>query len=686
MAEQDEAIKVVVEVVDKFSKPLNDLKKELDRLSDRGGDGATKVKKHFDGLREAVTNVGAALNATVVPALRAVGVGFAGVSATIATAVTALKGFAGTTEVLSRLSRETGISIDRMRELEAVGRRLGISAGEMRAGFRDFAATMHQTRLGIGDAAADLRQHGQAEFAEQLRHTKTNAEALELILKKLDTISDPQHRRDFLKGQHLPPGLADANRKEREKLIKEWRDSVGATTKEDEAAADRFEHAIWRMGNAFESLTQKMTTEGTLKTLTESLNTVADLVPRIIKGINDFNALEKKWHDFFTPPKLPGASWEEWWENMKKRMGGGDTTAPQTGAQTGPQKMSYGAGTFGGAQVIRASLIGGGDEKTKETIAEGVVEGLKKWALEENAPEGPGAHGGAGGTGADGAARVIRASLGPSGGGNRTRAATRAGGDGDDSGDGDPASAPPGSKAAGSSGGGSAPDQADRPYKIGGKVTVGGQSFTWGSGGSGRGSLPYGDYPINFGQDYGNIGSVGHRIGSVASIGGIGGVINDPKYPGHPRGSIQIHPGSGATLDRLYTQGCFAVPRQQWPAFKRTLLEQAKKGPLMLHIGRDGRAEVMTRQDYEARHTKPPAPEEAKPQSDKPRPPAVPRDRMMDAAARQSQVARIEGAATVRIDLPGYGRAPSHSSPSAGAFSEVALHRGSTIPYASESA
>jgi hypothetical protein len=670
MAEQDEAIKVVVEVVDKFSKPLNDLKKELDRLSDRGGDGATKVKKHFDGLREAVTNVGAALNATVVPALRAVGVGFTGVAATIATAVTALKGFAGTTEVLSRLSRETGISIDRMRELEAVGRRLGITSGEMRAGFRDFAASMHQTRLGIGDAAKDLRMHGQGEFAEQLRHTRNNAEALELILKKLDTLSDPQHRRDFLKGQHLPPGLADANRKEREKLIKEWRDSVGATTKEDEAAADRFEHAIWRMGNAFESLTQKMTTEGTLKTLTESLNSIADLVPRIIKGINDFNALQTKWNDFFTPPKLPGASWEEWWENMKKRMGGsGDTAAPQAT----PQKMSYGAGTFGGAQVIRASLIGGGDEKAKETIAEGVVEGLKKWALEENAPEGPGAHGGTGG-GGDGAARVIRASLG--GSSTNRGGGTGGGGDGGDGGNGGTQSA----------GGGTEPNQSDRPYKIGGKVMVGGQSFTWGSGGTGRGSLPYGDYPINFGQDYGNIGSVGHRIGSIASIGGIGGVINDPKFPGHPRAGIQIHAGSGATLDRLYTQGCFAVPRQQWPAFKRALLEQAKKGPLMLHIGRDGRAEVMTRQDYEARHTKPPAPVEAKPQSDKPRPPAVPRDRMMDAAARSSQVARIEGAATVRIDLPGYGRAPNHSSPSAGAFSEVALHRGNTIPYASESA
>jgi hypothetical protein len=638
MAEQDEAIKVVVEVVDKFSKPLNDLKKELDRLSDRGGDGATKVKRHFDALREAASNVGAALNATVVPALRAVGVGFAGVGATIATAITALKGFAGTTEILSRLSRETGISIDRMRDLEAVGRRLGISAGEMRAGFRDFAAEMHKTRLGIGESAKDLRLRGQGEFAEQLRHTKTNAEALELILNKLDQLHDPQHRRDFLKARGLPPGLADANRKEREKLIQEWRASVGATTKEDENAADAFEHSIWRMGNAFEALTQKLTTEGTLDTFTKSLNSIADLVPRIIKGINDLSTF---------------------WGTFQQFMG----VSP-----AGPQKMSYGGGTFGGAQVMRASLTSGGDDKAKETIAEGVVEGLKKWSLGEG-PEGPGAHGGVGGSsaGGDGAARVIRASLG---------GGSRGGG-----GSGDPATAPPGSKAAGSSGTGAEPNQTGRPSHTQGSVTVGGQTFGWASGGRGRGSVPFGDYPINFGD----IGPIGKRIGAVASIGGMGGTIDDPRYPGRPRAGIEIHPGSGATLDRLYTQGCFAVPRAQWPAFKRALLDKAKDGPLMLHIGRDGRAAVMTRKEYEAQHAKPPT-AAAKPQSDAPRPPAVPREKMMDAAARSSQVARIEGAASVRIDLPGYGRAPATSSPSAGAFSEVALHRGSTIPYASESA
>jgi hypothetical protein len=673
MAEQDEAIKVVVEVVDKFSKPLNDLKKELDRISDRGGDGATKVKKHFDGLREAATNVGNALNATVVPALRAVGIGFGGLAATIATAVTALKGFAGTTEVLSRLSRETGISIDRMRELEAVGRRLGISAGEMRSGFRDFAASMHQTRLGIGDAAKDLRMHGQGEFAEQLRRTKTNAEALELILKKLDTISDPQNRRDFLKGQHLPPGLADANRKEREKLIKEWRDSVGATTKEDTDAADRFEHSLWRMGNAFESLTQKMTTEGSLDTLTKSLTSISDLVPELIKGINQFNESYGKFQKFMTPPQLPTASWEEWWENFKQRFGGGGGNNTAPAAPADPKKMSYGGGTFGGAQVIRASLVGGGDEeKTKETIAEGVVEGLKKWALDQGA-EGPGAHGGQGGQGGNGAggAPVIRASLGgsPSSRGGNT------GGGGD--GGGGPQSA----------GGGSAPDQSDRPYKIGGKVTVGGQEFTWGSGGAKRGSLPYGDFPVNIGDP--QMGPWGRTHGAIATIGGAGGVIDDPKYPGRPRAGIEIHPGSGATLDRLYSEGCFAVPRQQWPAFKRALLEQAKNGPLMLHVGRNGRAEILSRQDWRARYgggatAGVPLPR-ARP--DAPRPPAVPRDRMMDASARQSQVAKIEGAASVRIDLAGYGRAPAHnSSPSAGVFSEVQLHRGSTIPFASESA
>jgi len=144
-------------------------------------------------------------------------------------------------------------------------------------------------------------------------------------------------------------------------------------------------------------------------------------------------------------------------------------------------------------------------------------------------------------------------------------------------------------------GGGATPGQANRPFRMQGQVSIGGQTFDWASGGSNRGSIPYGSFPINIGT--GDIGSVGQRIGSIATVGGLGGVIPDPKFPGRPREGIQIHPGSGATLDQLYTQGCFGVPVAQWPAFRATLLAEAAKNPggLLLNIGPGGQASIVPR-------------------------------------------------------------------------------------------
>lgn len=135
------------------------------------------------------------------------------------------------------------------------------------------------------------------------------------------------------------------------------------------------------------------------------------------------------------------------------------------------------------------------------------------------------------------------------------------------------------------------PDQADRPYKYGGQLSLGDQSFTYVSGGGGRGSAPYGSFPINIG-DYSS-------IGSVASVGkgGEGGYLPDPKYPGAPRLGIQIHPTSGDTLDAMHTAGCFGVSRKQWPAFRAALLDMAAKNPggLILTVGRNGAASIVPR-------------------------------------------------------------------------------------------
>ncbi len=145
-------------------------------------------------------------------------------------------------------------------------------------------------------------------------------------------------------------------------------------------------------------------------------------------------------------------------------------------------------------------------------------------------------------------------------------------------------------------GSGVSADQSGRPYHQEGKVTLGGQTFDWASGGAKRGSIPYGNFPINIGDQ----GPIGQRIGAVATVGGRGGEIPDPKFPGQPREGIEIHPGSSNDLDRLYTEGCFGVPPAEWPAFKAALLKEAQGGPLELSIGRNGRAAIMTQKEFAA--------------------------------------------------------------------------------------
>jgi len=133
------------------------------------------------------------------------------------------------------------------------------------------------------------------------------------------------------------------------------------------------------------------------------------------------------------------------------------------------------------------------------------------------------------------------------------------------------------------------------PYRMQGTVTLGNRSYDWASGGERRGAIPYGTHNINIGT--GDIGSIGQRIGSVATVGGLGGVIPDPRYPNVPREGVQIHSGSSSELDRLYTEGCFAVPANQWPAFKKQLLAEAAAHPegLALQINRNGRAIIAPR-------------------------------------------------------------------------------------------
>jgi len=126
---------------------------------------------------------------------------------------------------------------------------------------------------------------------------------------------------------------------------------------------------------------------------------------------------------------------------------------------------------------------------------------------------------------------------------------------------------------------------------VAGTVNLAGQVFHWGSGGRGRGSIPFGTFPINpawTGQ--GQLGDIGRQIGSIATIGGRGGEIMDPRVG--MRAGIQIHRGSSDDLERLYSAGCFAIAPSDWPRFKQTLMAEVAKHPegLYLNVNRNGQA------------------------------------------------------------------------------------------------
>jgi hypothetical protein len=118
----------------------------------------------------------------------------------------------------------------------------------------------------------------------------------------------------------------------------------------------------------------------------------------------------------------------------------------------------------------------------------------------------------------------------------------------------------------------------DRPQYQHGVGTIGGAQFHWGSGAPGQyWSIPYGDYPVTPDAP---TGAWAHQVGAIPIA---NNVIPDPLLHRNRIG-IMIHSGSADSLDQLYTQGCFKVAPQEWPAVRTEILSEAAKGPLYLHV------------------------------------------------------------------------------------------------------
>ena len=296
MADQEEAVQIVIEVVDKFSKPLVDLKKELGSLADKGGDGAMKTVKGFYELRESIHTVSRSVTSTLMPSLKVLGLGFAGVAATLASFVSGLKNLGGGINELTRLSTETKIGIDKMRELELVARRVGISSEQMRSGFRGFSEEMDKLRIGTGGLQAFFSQHGIGWAGRELRDIKDVNKQLDYVLELVDRIDDPRQKRLVLERLQLPQNLAQIPRAERQRAIEEYRKAVGPLNKETKESALRFEEAMIKLATSWEVFTMKRLAENggldamskLLETMATNATSFADTISTVAAGLRLF--------------------------------------------------------------------------------------------------------------------------------------------------------------------------------------------------------------------------------------------------------------------------------------------------------------------------------------------------------------------------------------------------------------
>jgi hypothetical protein len=668
MADQEDATKIVVEVVDKFSRPLVNLKRELEGLSSKGGEGATKTAKSFDTLRTSIHTVASTVTGTLMPSMRALGLGFAGVAGTLATFVAGLKSLGGSIVELTRLSTETKIGIDKMRELEAVGRRVGITAEQMRAGFRGFSEEMDKLRIGTGDLQKFFGTHGISWFGTQLRGIKDVNKQLDYTLEVIDRMTDPRQKRLVLERLQLPPNLSQIPRAERERAIEEYRKTVGPLDKATKDSAQRFDEAMTNMATAWEKFINRLAEKGGLDELTKGLNFVASsatkIADEVTKAARDFGSI---YSDLVKITALlkeikgqlpdPVGDWKKkGWRGFLPHF-----TTPNESVEKRfwqPQSLQGGDNKDEAVKVIKTGT------------SEGVLDAFKKMSLDTSADSV------AGGGNTFGGGSVIRASLPGGGGGGGGRRSGPGGPGGDPASPDSDASATPAVRSL-------AMDRARFAKELEGNPALREKILGIASGENKDPTAALSVIESMMNRASKNNTTLEQAARLTREPGGY--------YAGYDPGSLrrpeirrrmeeQLKRALGGSNASNYatdnSSGGLAAREKggrefDWRKDHAGESFFARRGPRW-----DRWRKNLQEQDIPLPRSRPPGADA----------PDVPRNRLMDAAIKSNQFARVEGDALVRIDLAGLPHGRKAGANGGGVFSDVQIHGGNTVPLASESA
>jgi hypothetical protein len=331
----EETLRLVAQVVDKYSVPIAQMRASLGALSERttsahksGKQAATAHSVAFAELRKQIKETADNTKNILSPALTTLGIGAISTGAAIAGITAAVKGFSDSSRGLAFANRETGLSVQHLRELQALAPRIGSAPEALTQSLADFNTNLDQwkNRLGplreffasrFGEGAAYIRQLG-----VELLHTTDRWQQLNLVEKLAAQMPKESERREFYARLGLDPNLARLKGKEFTDALADVRTSLKPLGPNDIIKGKESAQAFDRLRESITSLKDTIGAE-----LSPEMTKATNAVRNFINAHGE--DLRKLLHDI--THELESANWKKFGDDLRAAAKWVDGTAQSLG-------------------------------------------------------------------------------------------------------------------------------------------------------------------------------------------------------------------------------------------------------------------------------------------------------------------------------------------------------------------
>lgn len=255
----DDTLRMRAVVEDGYTAPLANLRKQLRTVGTNSTGRA--VAKDWKGVGKEITGVANTLRFGVAGAFRAVGmgslaagIGVAGVGAGLVGVVLGVRKLAGETRGLRIFSDQVGLSVQQLRVLKVVTDHAGMSWDTARGSLKSFSNSLFELRRHYGEAYNQLRGMNLAGLAEGLAKAPDMQTALKRAMEGIKSIKDPVLQRRVAGILLGTDQWAVVARETSAKLQQEIEQMLKALPKGSTEAADKFAGDMTRIGVELENL------------------------------------------------------------------------------------------------------------------------------------------------------------------------------------------------------------------------------------------------------------------------------------------------------------------------------------------------------------------------------------------------------------------------------------------------